>query len=166
MPRREELQDEQWALIEALLPKVRRRADGRGRPRWDNRAVLNGILWILRSGARWKDLPERFPSYHCHGRFQQWVDDGTLTKVLRCLTEDLRCRGQIDIEECFIDGTFASAKRGALELGKPSGAKVRSSWRWQTALVFLSPLPLLHRTKSLSLSQLSRLDSLMRSLND
>ena len=52
MPRREELHDEQWVLIEPLLPKVQRRVDGRGRPRCDDREVLNGILWILRSGAR------------------------------------------------------------------------------------------------------------------
>ena len=78
MPRREELQDEQWALIEPLLR--RRRSDGRGRPPWDDRAVRNGILWILRSGARWKDLSARFSSYPtCHRRFQQWVEDGTLS---------------------------------------------------------------------------------------
>ena len=137
MPRREELQDEQWALIEPLLR--RRRSDGRGRPPWDDRAVRNGILWILRSGARWKDLPAQFSSYPtCHRRFQQWVEDGTLSRVLQWLAEDLRSRGQIDIEECFIDGTFASAQKGALELGKLSVARVRSSWRWQTALVFLT----------------------------
>ena len=169
MPRREELQDEQWALIEPLLPKRRRRRDGRGRPRCDDRAVLNGILWILRSGARWKDLPARFPSYQtCHRRFQQWVEDGTLSKVLQWLAEDLRSRGQIDIEECFIDGTFASAKKGALELGKLSGARVRSSWRWQTALVFLSPsaLALLHPTRSRSSRQRLELDSLLSPPND
>ncbi|MGE5444032.1 MAG: transposase, partial [Ignavibacteriales bacterium] len=56
-------------MIEARLT---RRQDGRGRPWRDNREVLNGILWILRSGARWKDLPERFPPYQtCHRRFQQ-----------------------------------------------------------------------------------------------
>ena len=71
MPRREELDDEQWQVIEPLLLKPERRADGRGRPRKDDREVLNGILWILRSGARWQDLPERFPPYQtCHRRFQ------------------------------------------------------------------------------------------------
>ena len=78
MPRREELQDEQWALIEPLLR--RRRSEGRGRPPCDDRAVRNGILWLLRSGARWKDLPARSPSYPtCHRRFQQWVEDGALS---------------------------------------------------------------------------------------
>lgn len=63
MARREELNDEQWKVIKPLLPKRRLRADGRGRPPRDEREVMNGTLWILRSGARWQDLPERFLSY-------------------------------------------------------------------------------------------------------
>ncbi len=140
MARREELQEEQWALIEPLLPKPPSRADGRGRPRCEDRAVLNGILWILRSGARWQDLPDRFPSYQtCHRRFQGWVRDGTLGRVLQALAEDLRERGGLDLSECFIDGTFIGAKKGGTPWAKPSGARVRSSWQWQTALVFRSP---------------------------
>lgn len=140
MARREELTDEQWAIIERLIPPPPRRSDGRGRPWKDTRAVLNAILWILRSGARWQDLPERFPPYQtCHRRFQQWARDGTLRNVLEALAEDLKQRGQLDVSECFIDVTLVVAKKGAAEWEKPSGAKVRASWRWQTALVFLSP---------------------------
>jgi transposase len=140
MARREELQEEQWALIEPLLPKPPSRADGRGRPRCDERAVLNGILWILRSGARWKDLPDRFPSYQtCHRRFQCWVRDGTLGRVLQALAEDVQERGGLDLSECFIDGTFIAAKKGGAPWARPSGAQGRSSWQRQTALVCLSP---------------------------
>jgi transposase len=57
MARREELTDEQWAVIKPLIPEPLCRADGRGRPWRDAREVLNDILWILRSGARWQDLP-------------------------------------------------------------------------------------------------------------
>src|SRR5262245_56541098 len=63
LARREELTDEQWTIIDPLIPETPRRPDGRGRPWRDARAVLNGILWILRSGARWQDLPEHFPPY-------------------------------------------------------------------------------------------------------
>ena len=113
MGRREELQEEQWALGAPLLPKPPRRADGRGRPRCEDRAVLNGILWILRSGARWKDLPARFPSYQtCHRRFQGWVRDGTLVRVLQALAEDVQERGGLDLSECCIDGTFLGANKG------------------------------------------------------
>ncbi len=138
--RGEELTNEQWAIIGPLIPEPPRREDGRGRPWKETREVMNGVLWILRSGARWQDLPERFPPYQtCHRRFQQWSRDGTLRKVLEALAEDLRTRGEIDLSECFIDGTFIVAKKGGGELVRPSAVKARSSWQWQTLLVFHSP---------------------------
>jgi transposase len=151
MARREELSDEQWKIIEPLLGEMPRRDDGRGRPWRDNREVINGILWILRTGAPWADLPDRFAPYQtCHRRFQIWVKDGTLRKLLTALAEDLQTRGKFDLSECFIDGTFVSAKKGGSESERPSGARVRSSWQWQTALVFLSPFTqrVLRRMKS------------------
>jgi len=70
-------------LIGRFLPEPVRRADGRGRPWREKRAVLNGILWILRTGAPWADLPDRYPSYQtCHRRFQQWVRAGVLRSIL------------------------------------------------------------------------------------
>ncbi len=54
-----DLTDAQWVILRPLL-KSKRRPDGRGRPWQDSRAVLNGILWILRTGAPWHDLPERY----------------------------------------------------------------------------------------------------------
>jgi len=137
-----DLTDAQWAILEPLLPKPRLRHDRRGRPWRDPRDVLNGILWVLRTGAPWKDLPDRYPSYQtCHRRFQRWVDNGTLRRVLKALARDLHARGGLDLSETFIDGTFASAKKKAAASGKPSAAKGPRSWPWQTALVFLSPLP-------------------------
>lgn len=83
MARREELIDEQWVILAPLIPETRRRADGRGRPQQhDNRAVLNGILWVLRAGAAWADLPDRFPSSStCFHRFSLWVKQGVLRKL-------------------------------------------------------------------------------------
>lgn len=113
MARREELTDEQWTLLEPLFDKPPT-VQTRGRPRLEDREILNGILWILRSGARWCDLPERFPPYQtCHRRFQEWVRDGRLKRVLETLAEDLRVRGDLDLSECFIDGMFVVAKKGA-----------------------------------------------------
>lgn len=157
MPRREELTDEQWALIEPLLPKLRQA--GRGRPPRDARAVMNGILWSLRSGARWKDLPERFPPYQtCHRRFQHWVRAGALQAALQALAEHLRRRGGLDLSECFIDASFIVAKKGALAWAPLSGARARNSWQLRTALVFLSPFTqrLLRPTKRGSSSPPSR----------
>jgi transposase len=137
-----DLTDKQWTILEPLLPKPRVRRDRRGRPWRDPRDVLNGILWVLRTGAPWKDLPERYPSYQtCHRRFQRWVDTGTLRRVLKALARDLHARGGLDLSETFIDGSFASAKKKGASWAKPSGARGPRSWRLQTALVFLSPLP-------------------------
>lgn len=145
-----DLTDAQWKVLEPLLPKPVVREDGRGRPWRDPRDVLNGVLYILRSGARWKDLPERYPPYQtCHRRFQQWINNGVMEKVLRHLAEDLRDRGGLNLSETYIDGTFAPAKKGAKKSVKPSAARAQRSWQLQTALVFLSPLGLrvLHRMK-------------------
>jgi len=135
-----DLTNEQWAVLAPLMSEPRRRADRPGRPRVASRPILNGILWILRTGARWKDLPGKYPPYQtCHRRFQQWSRDGTLTRLLRALAADLEQRGGMDLEETFIDGTFAPAKKGGGRWDLPVGAKARRSWLLQTALVFLSP---------------------------
>jgi transposase len=153
-----DLTDEQWEVLKPIIPVPRRRADGRGRPWRDSRTVLNGILWILRTGAQWKDLPPRYPPYQtCHRRFQSWVRSGVFERILQALASDLRERGELDLSECFIDGTFVVAKKGGAGWERPSGARVRRSWQLQTVLVFLSPctLRLLRRMKSPLWSQLS-----------
>ena len=137
-----DLTDAQWAILAPLLPKPRLRRDRRGRPWRDPRDVLNGILWILRTGAPWKDLPDRYPSYQtCHRRFQRWVDHGVLKRVVHALAQDLHARGGLDLSETFIDGSFASAKKKGVTSARPSAGRAPRSWQWQTALVFLSPLP-------------------------
>ena len=134
-----DLTNEQWEVLEPLIPEPVRRADGRGRPWRNSRDVLNGILWVLRTGAPWRDLPERYPPYQtCHRRFQRWNEEGVLDEILGALLEDLREYGVLDLSECFIDGTFVSAKKGEDRWERPNGAKVRSLWRWLTPLVFLS----------------------------
>jgi transposase len=135
-----DLTEEQWARVGSLIGEPPRRADGRGRPWRESRAVLDGVLWVLRTGAPWKDLPPRYPPYQtCPRRFQAWVRAGTLERVLHALAEDLRERGGLDLSECVIDGTFIAANKGGQPSARPSGARVRSSWQWQTALVVLSP---------------------------
>ena len=135
-----DLTDAQWHLIEPLIPVPPRRADGRGRPRCNPREVMNGILWVMRTGAAWADIPSRYPSSStCHRYFQAWVKAGVFVQILNVLAEDLYTRGQIDLAECFIDGTFVPAKKGAPLSAKPSVAKGARSWQLQTALAFLSP---------------------------
>jgi transposase len=153
-----DLTDEQWVVISPLIPDPPRRPDGKGRPWKDpRRDVMNGILWILRTGAPWYDMPDRYPPYQtCHRRrFQQWVRTGGLfEQVLRALATDLHERGGLDLSECYIDGgTFIVANKGGTKLERLSGANVRRrSWQYQIVLmVFLSPYTLrllLRRMKS------------------
>ncbi len=144
-----DLTDAQWAILKPLF-QPKRRPDGRGRPWRDARAVLNGVLWVLRTGAPWHDLPPRYPPYQTgHPRFQQWRRDGTLTDLWTRLAEDLRDRGKIDLSETFIDASFSSAKKGALLSARLAEEKAPKSWRSSTAMVFLSPSasPALRRMK-------------------
>lgn len=136
-----DLTDVQWDLIGPLVEfSQSRRADNRGRPWRQARQVMNGVLWVLRTGAPWHDLPSRYGPYQtCHRRFQQWQRSGVLDGVLWSLAEDLLARGQLDLEEGFIDASFMGAKKGAMALVARSSAKGASSWQSQTAMVFLSP---------------------------
>ena len=137
-----DITNDQWTLVSPIIDSALPPKKVSGRPRVDNRSILNGILWICRSGAPWKDLPDKYPPYQtCHRRFQEWVEANVWEKILVKLAVDLKKRGKIDLAECFIDGSFAAAKKGALELEKLSVARVPRSWRLQTAMVFLSPYP-------------------------
>ena len=135
-----ELTDEQWEMIEPIL-RPARRTDLRGRPWHDTRAVLNGVLWVLGTGAQWRELPEKYPPFQtCHRRFQQWVRSGKLEKALGALARHLHERGQLTLDEAFVDATFASAKKGGSLSAPPAGARARRSSLSPLVTVFLSPL--------------------------
>lgn len=81
---------------------------------WTSGVFLEGILWIVKTGVRWRDLPKEYPPYQtCHRRFQAWLESGVFDRVIEALAKDLQDRGGIDLSECFIDGTFSLAP-GAL----------------------------------------------------
>jgi transposase len=135
--------DKQWEFIRPLFPQ-RELAEGLpGRPYRPARDVLDGVLWVLRTGAQWNEMPKRYPPYQtCHRRFQKWVRVGLMKRLLRALAEDLRHRGKLDLSEAYIDGSHAGAKKGGLSLGRLDAARQPRSWQFQTALAFLSPLGL------------------------
>ncbi|MGH9194235.1 MAG: IS5 family transposase [Acidimicrobiia bacterium] len=134
-----DLTDEQWSILEPLIPRHRRRADQRGRPWCDDRQVLNGILWVLRTGAQWRDVPDRYPSpATCHRRFQYWVRAGVFVRILAVLAEDLRDRGRLDLSEGLIDGSFVIAKKG----GSASGHSHRGKGSKLMAVADRSGLPI------------------------
>ena len=109
-----ELSDKEWNLIKPVLPRIKQSPKG-GRPRVADRDVLAGILWVLRSGARWKDLPSEYPSYQtCHRRFQEWERAGVFTAMIKRLGRSLLIQKKLNRSETFIDGSFSNAKKGRL----------------------------------------------------
>ena len=109
-----ELTDEQWSLISDLFPEKPIGPKG-GRPPAKSRACFEGILWVLRSGSRWKDMPSRFPSYAtCWRRFAQWSSEGVWDRALKRVLQKLDSAGKLNWAEGFGDGTFASAKKGVI----------------------------------------------------
>lgn len=131
------ISDEQWEKIAPLLPEPKASPKGGPKP-VPNRPVFEGILWVLRTGAPWKDLPDRFPSYStCRRRLIEWEEQGVWLEAWRKFLQQLDEQGKLDWSESFADGSFASAKKGDLGLAEPSGAKAQSGWWWSTAKVFL-----------------------------
>lgn len=115
MVKRYELTDAQWRRIEALLPG---KASDPGRTAADNRLFVNGVLWVLRSGAHWHDLPERYGKWKTiHTRFARWAKNGTWERVFEVLTQDRKN------EYLMIDTTLVRAHQQAAT-GK-GGTKTR-----------------------------------------
>jgi transposase len=105
-----DLTDEQWALIQPLLPGRKKM----GRPPADDRQTLNGMLYVLRAGCRWEDLPERYGDHvTCWRRLQRWQQDGTWERIWRILLGTLDAQGKLAWAQAFLDGTFVPAKKGA-----------------------------------------------------
>ncbi|HAH49292.1 transposase [uncultured Gimesia sp.] len=118
------LTDKQWSLIADLFP-WKPPAEKGGRPKVHPRDCLEGILWVLVTGARWKDLPKEYPSKAtCHRRFQQWTKDGIFLVAWQRILEQMDENSQLNLTETFADGTFASAKKGVIRSGLPAVAKV------------------------------------------
>ena len=90
-----------------------RRKDNRGRSWACNRACFEGILWILRTGSPWRFLPDKYPSPRtCWRRLKQWEEQDVWLDAWRALLGALDGEGLLQWDECFLDGSFAPAKRG------------------------------------------------------
>lgn len=109
--KRHELTDEQWSLIQPLIPRSTART---GRPRRDPRAMANGIFWVLCTGAPWRDLPERFgPWQTVYDHFRRWRKQGVFARIIQTLQVKLDRNGYIDWELWCIDGSNVRAARAA-----------------------------------------------------
>ena len=143
-----QLTDEQWFLIADLFPWNPPTRKG-GRPTVPPRACLEGILWVLRTGARWKDLPESYPSYvTCWRRLRDWSAAGIFQQAWSRLLHKLDGMQEINWEEAMADGTFSPAKKGGGASAKPNAARGPSSWsssmgtelRWRPTSPALLPM--------------------------
>ncbi len=125
--KRHELTDEQWHLIHPILPQ---RTATTGRPPSDPRLMLNGIFWILRTGAPWRDLPERFgPWQTVYDHFRNWRHDRTYDRILQALQIRLDREGEIDWDLWCIDGSSVRASRAAAGADKKVSSVTRPSRR-------------------------------------
>ncbi len=116
------LTDEQWAAIEPLLPQRNRM----GRPPRDAREMMDSQMWLLRTGAPWRDLPAWFgPWQTAYTRFCQWRDSGVLDRIVEKLQVLLADAGDIDWELWCIDGSSIRAARCAAGGGKGGGRTSR-----------------------------------------
>jgi len=113
---RYELMEAQWQRIELLLPG---RSGTVGRPAADNRRFVNGVLWVIRSGMRWADLPDRYGKYKSvHKRFVRWAEAGVWDKLFDDLVEDRKN------PYLMLDSTIVRAHQQAAT-GRKKGAKTR-----------------------------------------
>lgn len=133
---RHALTDAQWKRLRPLLPLP---SSGRGRPRRDDRTVVEGILWRLATGVPWRDLPAQFGSWKTvYSRFRRWQRAGVWDRVLATLQAEADARGDLDWSLHLLDGTTvrahqhaAGAKKGAVT--KPSVAPAAASPRKSTS---------------------------------
>jgi len=104
--KRYEVSDEEWERIMDIFPPER--TGKPGRPSGNNRTALNGILWIARSGAPWRDLPDRYGSWSTlYDRFARWTETGVIEKVFETLTVDA------DMQDLSMDSTVVRAHQHA-----------------------------------------------------
>src|SRR5210317_2043884 len=127
--RRYELSDEQWKLIEPLMPA--KKPGGR----WnDHRTTLNSMMWVLKSGSPWRDMPDRYGSWKSvHHRFNRWSDDGTIDRILERLQLRLDQDGFIDWDVWCVDGSNVRAHvaaAGASEVSKKTDPTSRPTTLW------------------------------------
>jgi transposase len=121
--RRYELSDLEWEKLVAYLPSV---VTG-GRPRGDDRRVLNGIVWKIRAGAAWRDVPTRYGSWQSvYTRFRRWALDGTFTRMLAGIQADAEAAGDIDWL-VSVDSTIVRAHQHAA--GAKGGDEKRTKYK-------------------------------------
>lgn len=109
-PYRSDLSDAQWHRIKRLLPK----AASTGRPRSDDREVINGILYVMWTGCRWEDMPHDIAASPktCHRRLLEYQRRRVWQKILASLTKQAYGKGMINLNNCYHDASIIKSKKG------------------------------------------------------
>jgi transposase len=124
MRKRHELNDKQWERLKPILPPQKPRT---GRPSGDHRKIINGILWILRTGAPWRDLPEEYGSWSTvYSRFYRWTKAGIWDRIFKIIQEQSNATGKIDWKIQFVDSTIIRAHQHAA--GAKGGTQSKRRW--------------------------------------
>jgi transposase len=111
MSKRHELTDEQWERLQPMLPPQKPKI---GRPAEGHRTIINGRLWVVRTGAPWRDLPERYgPWSTAASRFYRWTRAGLWDRILAALQQEADRARQLNWEVHFVDGTVVRAHQHA-----------------------------------------------------
>ena len=117
------LTDDQWQLMGKYIPSKPPNPKG-GRPWADDRSCLEGILWIMSTGAQWAELPKTYPGYAtCWRRLRDWEISGIFVKMWQGFLSTLDGDDRFIWQEAFADGTFAAAKKGVQKSGKRARAR-------------------------------------------
>lgn len=105
-----DLIDAEWEFLRSFLPPQKQR----GRHRADDRATLNGILYALSTGCRWRDVPpERYGSgITCWRRLRLWQENGTWERIAVNLLRELKRKGKLNLRSGYLDASIREAKRG------------------------------------------------------
>ncbi|OLY95464.1 hypothetical protein BUE76_00565 [Cnuella takakiae] len=131
-----------WSLFEPMIINKYGRKPGPGRPPVDLKRTFEAIIWILKTGAPWRAIPEDlYPSFQsCHRYFQAWADEGLFKKLMRKVHRHPLYGKDIRVQEMFyIDGSFAPAKKGGRTRVQPRREKELRSWYSRTKRVVLYP---------------------------
>jgi transposase len=121
MRRRYELSTLMWQRLQPLLPHPTHRG-GPGHPWRPHRRLINGILWVLHTGAPWRDVPPRYgPWQTVYDRFNRWRRDGTWARLLTHLLGRLDKLGRLSRELWLVDSSIIRATRAASGAGKKGG---------------------------------------------
>jgi transposase len=116
--------DALWSVFEPILKVHQQSLRNFGRPRKSDRPIFYGVMWLTRSGARWKDLPEEYGPYQtAHRRYQEWVGAGLIDRLYENTLALAVERGLVDTREGFIDATFAPAKKGGSHRADEKGKR-------------------------------------------